>query len=80
MTQNDFSETLKALRKKKKMTQQALSDRSGLSLRYLQELEAGPKQPTIETLFKLAYGLDTTPDKLIKKAWEAWLQDQGENQ
>jgi len=67
-----FSQQLREARKSAGLTQQELADRCEMSLRYLQNLEKGEKQPTITTLFKLAAGLKTTPQQLIKSIWEQW--------
>ena len=52
------------------MTQQALADAAGLSLRYIQELEAGKKQPTLGAAFDIAIGLDMTPQQLVATVWK----------
>ena len=54
----DFARVLKTLRKEKKLTQHDLTDRSGLSLRMISDLERGVRQPSLVTLYKLAKGLD----------------------
>jgi len=65
-----FGLVLRQRRTAKKMTQQALADAAGLSLRYIQELEAGVKQPTLGTAFDIAIGLDMTPQQLVAAVWK----------
>lgn len=74
MIKEEFATTLVQLRKASGKTQKQLSRESGVSFRFLQEIEAGEKQPTITTLFNLAAALDSTAAKLITSAWEKWLE------
>lgn len=77
MIQEEFGLALRQRRASKGLTQQGLAEASDLSLRYIQELEAGEKQPTLRTLFLLALGLDTTPQELIAKTWKKWRKERG---
>jgi len=45
-------------------------------LQFLQEIEAGDKQPTISTVFKLAKALNTKPGALLD---EIFLQRDGKS-
>lgn len=72
MIKKAFGQALKERRMKAKLSQEKLAQESGISLRYLQDLEAGKRQPTLTTLFKLAHGLGTKPQSLITAAWKAW--------
>jgi len=54
------------------MTQEALADRAGLGIRFLQDIEAGNKQPTITTVFRLAKALDLTPGELLDPIYHCW--------
>lgn len=54
----DFARILKEIRSEKKLTQHDLTDRSGISLRMISDMERGIRQPTLITLFKLAKGFD----------------------
>lgn len=67
-----FGQRLRQLRTQKRLSQEGLAEASELSLRYIQDLEAGVKQPTITTLCKLAMALHTTPHQLLGPAWTAW--------
>ncbi len=79
MIQQEFALVLRRRRTDKRFTQQALADAASLSLRYVQELEAGKKQPTLTTVILLAFGLGITPQELIAPVWEKWRQERKES-
>ena len=56
---------LKATRKKKKLTQQQLADMSHISLKHLQSIEKGLKNPSFEVLLSLVHALDISIDALF---------------
>jgi len=56
---------IKALRKSKKMTQQSLSDKTGLSRIMLSKVETGETQPTLKHIEALCVFFDVTADYLI---------------
>lgn len=72
MIPKKFGQPLRQHRTENHLTQEQLAEAADTALRYIQELEAGAKQPTITTIFKLAEALGTTPQKLIGPAWTAW--------
>lgn len=74
MIKKEFGKVLAQARKNANRVQEQVADYSTYSNRYIQQLEAGSKQPTLTTLFKLAIALDTTPDKLIMPVWEKWVE------
>jgi transcriptional regulator with XRE-family HTH domain len=47
------------------LTQEQLSEQTGLSQQYISGLEQGRRNPTILTLHQLALALGTTPASLI---------------
>jgi transcriptional regulator with XRE-family HTH domain len=47
------------------LTQEQLSERSGLTQQYISGLEQGRRNPTLLTLFEIAEALGTTPAALI---------------
>ena len=53
------------LRVARGVTQERLSELSGLTQQYISGLEQGRRNPTILTLFELAQALKTTPAALI---------------
>lgn len=62
-----LAKRIKYLRQKQNLTQEALSNRSGVSLKYLQNLESkDPYNPTLEILQKLADGFELPLWKLLK--------------
>lgn len=62
-----LAKRLRHLRQKHNLTQEALSNRSGVSLKYLQNLESkDPYNPTLEILQKLADGFEIPLWKLLK--------------
>ena len=70
-----FAETLRKYRTEANRSQQDVATKCDMSFRYYQELEAGTKQPTITTLFKIADSLEVTPAELIKPVYEAWQSE-----
>lgn len=60
-----LAENVKALRAKKKLTQQQLADQSGLSYNTIQRVETG-SEPSFPTLQALARFFTTTIDRLMK--------------
>jgi transcriptional regulator with XRE-family HTH domain len=57
---------LKALRKTRGMSQEALAERAGISRTYLARLETARQDPTLSTLEKLAKALKVPIEKLLK--------------
>ena len=60
-----FAERLVTLRKQKGLTQQALSELTGIHLTQIRSYEAGATQPTFEMLRKLAVALAVSADTLL---------------
>lgn len=56
---------LRRIRHDKKITQEELADRSGLSARYIGAIERGAVSASITILGKLAIALDVDPCELI---------------
>jgi transcriptional regulator with XRE-family HTH domain len=62
-----FGKRLRQLRKKNKLTQEELSEASGLDYKYIQRLEGKrPSSPTLNSLEKLAKALKVKPAELLK--------------
>ena len=76
MWKDDFGNDLRKHRINRGLTQETLSFNAGLSARYVQRLESGEQQPTLETIFKLANALQTTPTELITGTY-GWLVKEG---
>lgn len=75
MLKEDFGGNLRKFRLGNNLTQEKLALEAGLSLRFIQNLESGERQPTLETLFKLSRALDTSPEMLIKASWKWWIHE-----
>lgn len=63
-------EVIKNLREAKGMVQEELAHYSKLDRSYLSDLETNKKGPSLNTIFKLAKGLDMEPDELVKEIKE----------
>ncbi|MEO8898593.1 MAG: helix-turn-helix transcriptional regulator [Candidatus Dormibacter sp.] len=61
----EFPQRLVALRKQKGLTQQALSDLTGVHLTQIRRYEGGATLPTFEILRKLAIALTVPADALL---------------
>src|SRR5436190_2216181 len=61
----DFPKKLLSLRKKKRLTQQALADMVGVHVLHLARYEKGLSQPTLDVIRKLSLALNVTADELI---------------
>ena len=60
-----FGLKLKKLRSDKKLSLQQLSDMSGVSVSYMNEIENGKKYPKPDKITELAKALETTYDSLV---------------
>lgn len=56
---------LSRIRREKGLTQEQLSERSGLSQQYISGLERGGRNPTITTLFEIASALEVSHVDLV---------------
>ena len=68
-----FGQVLKELRTQAALSQEVLAHDSGLDRTYISLLERGLRQPSIETLFKLASSLQLSAASLIGKVEERLL-------
>lgn len=66
MDSNLLGKKILEIRKRKKITQNELALLSGISQSFISDLEKGKKTPTIDTLNKLAKGLDCSIVDLIE--------------
>lgn len=53
------------IRTERKLTQEQLSERSGLSQQYLSDLERGKRNPTIITIYEIASALGVSHVELV---------------
>jgi len=63
---SQFGDNIASLRKKLNFTQEMLAERCGLSVRYVQSLEAGEYFPALPTLIALRKALGATWDQIFK--------------
>lgn len=61
-----FGRRVKNLRTGKKMSQEKLAEASGLHSTYIGQIERGEKSPTLESICKIAAGLNTSLGELFK--------------
>jgi len=66
-----FAATLKELRIKRGLSQQALADYCDLERVYISKLERGLSMPSIETIFKIAEVLNIKPSELVEHVEKA---------
>ena len=65
MDNTNLGSRIKQLRNQRALSQEALAEESGLSLRTIQRIENGSSNPTGDTLKRLAQALNVSPDELI---------------
>jgi XRE family transcriptional regulator, regulator of sulfur utilization len=58
--------TLKKLRKKESISQETLADYSKINRSHLSRIEQNRSHPELETVFKLAIGLNMPVEELVK--------------
>lgn len=66
-----FSERLRKLRKENGLTAQYMADKLGLSLRAYQFYESGKREPSLQTLVKIADILIVSTDYLLGR--DDWI-------
>lgn len=60
-----FGARLRELRRKRKLTQVQVAERSGLAQNHISELENGERMPSLVTMLKLAAAIDCKPTELL---------------
>ena len=71
MYQKLINSNIKALRKKNEMTQEAFSEKIGISLQGLSNIERNRYQPTAETIDKICKAFNITPIELLSSKSDA---------
>ncbi|MBE5227567.1 helix-turn-helix domain-containing protein [Pectobacterium sp. A535-S3-A17] len=71
-----FSQRVIELRKKRGLTQQGLSDATGIHVQQIKRYEAGSSRPTAEALKKLAIVLHVSSDFLLFEPGEREPEDE----
>ncbi|MBT0731132.1 helix-turn-helix transcriptional regulator [Rosenbergiella nectarea subsp. apis] len=75
LTTMSFSQRVVALRKQRGLTQQSLSDATGIHVQQIKRYEAGSSLPTADALKKLAVVLHVTSDFLLFEPGEREPED-----
>jgi DNA-binding XRE family transcriptional regulator len=63
-----FGQNICRLRNERKLTQESLAEKADISRRFLQEIEAGTKNPTVNVIVRLKKALDCSWDDLFINA------------
>jgi transcriptional regulator with XRE-family HTH domain len=67
---------IKRIRKSKAYTQEALSERAGISTVFMSQIETASRKPSLETVVNLAYSLNVGIDDLVfNKASQEQLKE-----
>lgn len=67
MTLERFAEGLRATRVDERITIEALSRRTGLSMSYISRLERAERRPSLDTLLRLASGLPLSVSEMMEE-------------
>jgi DNA-binding XRE family transcriptional regulator len=62
----DLGSNMRAARKKLKLTQEEIGERSGVHPTEISRMEANKRDPQVSTLLKLAEALEVSPGQLLK--------------
>jgi transcriptional regulator with XRE-family HTH domain len=62
-----FGQVLRAQREKCDLSQEALALKANVDRTFVSQIERGIRQPTLNTLFKLAGALDLAPQRLVAR-------------
>lgn len=70
----ELAANIKAHRLKSGLSQDKLASKADISTRYYQDIESAEKQPSIDTVFKLANALGVDFTALLGPVWKVWLK------
>ena len=71
MDYRSIGENIRKYRKTKKMTQETLAERAGLSVNYIGSIERGEKLPSLETFIVILNQLGVTGDCILQDVVQA---------
>lgn len=74
MKNTDLAKKIKELRTRKGFSQDQLAETAQINLRTVQRIEAGETEPRGDTLKRLAFALNVTPDEMID-----WAEQEDNN-
>lgn len=66
MERHIMGDRVKELRKKRRLTQEQLAEKIGVSLQYVSEIERGLSMPSMQVFLKLLEVLDASADYLLR--------------
>jgi transcriptional regulator with XRE-family HTH domain len=66
-----FGEVMKTTREELGLSQMGLHVRTGLDRTFISDLERGVQCPSLRTIFRVAKGLNITPNNLIRRTAES---------
>ena len=72
-----IGQTIRKVRKEKKLSQDVLSGLAGIARTHLTMIENGDKQVNFETIWRIALALDMRPSELVKQIEQGLEQDAG---
>lgn len=64
---NAVGQTIRSLRKEKKLSQDVLSGLAGIARSHLSMIENGSKQANFETIWRIALALNMRPSELVRR-------------
>ena len=62
----DFGENLRAARRRLKLTQEEVAERSGVHATEVSRIEAGKRDPKVSTVLRLAKAVEVPPGRLLE--------------
>ena len=66
MDYSSIGENIRKYRKARKMTQETLAERAGLSVNYIGSIERGEKLPSLETFIEIVNQIGVTTDCVLQ--------------
>ncbi|WP_103021539.1 helix-turn-helix domain-containing protein [Salinibacter altiplanensis] len=63
-----FGTVLRRHRRARDLSQQKLGERCGLTQEYISGIECGKRNPTLQTIWRLAEGMEESPGVLLLEA------------
>ena len=76
MLRENISENIKKHRLENGVSQEKLAGDAGISVRYLQRIEAKTMTPSVMTIFKISKALGVDYSAIMSPAWQNWLHQE----
>jgi len=74
-----FGKIVKNIRCQKGLSQDELSEKTGLDRTFISQIENGQRNPSLSTILKISEGLNIKPSALISKFEISYLKSREEN-